>query len=181
MLATSAWRRSPGDADGRLDTSSLTAHADAVQSGVRTNVAGWIDIEAPACAVWAVLTTCDRAPSIMPGVQSCRVLSHDSQSETRELVGRHPLLPSAENSIVHVEFDPPSFVKFTGIGGNLGKLEAEWEITPLGEGWTRASYQGQVTAPVHAPSFLVRLVARHDTARALAAVRREAAATSCKP
>ena len=78
-------------------------------------------------------------------------------------------------------FDPPSFIKFTGIGGDLGKVEAEWEIKPLGERRTRTSYQGQVIVAVHAPSFLVRLVARHDAARALAAVRRQAASTRCKP
>jgi carbon monoxide dehydrogenase subunit G len=141
---------------------------DAVQAGLRTNVAGRIDIEAPACAVWTVLATCDRAPSIMPGVQSCRVLARDSLSgrwETRELVGRHPLLPWAE----------------TGIGGDLAKIEAQWEIEPLGERRTRASYKGQVIARIHAPSFLVRLVARHDAASALAAVARQAASAQCKP
>jgi hypothetical protein len=119
----------------------------------------------------------------MPGVQSCRVLERDSQSrwEIRELIGRHPLLPWTETSIIHVEFIPPTFIKFTGIGGDLGKVEAEWGIQPLGERRTRASYQGQVIAPIHAPTFLVRLVARHDVANALAAVRRQAASAQCKP
>jgi hypothetical protein len=90
-------------------------------------------------------------------------------------------MPWTETSIIHAEFTPPSFIKFTGIGGDLGKVEAEWEIQPQGEGRTRASYQGQVIAPIHAPTFLVRLVARHDAASALAAVRRQAASTQCKP
>jgi carbon monoxide dehydrogenase subunit G len=183
-FAASAWLHPSAAAGGRSDPPSVTAHVDAGQAGLRTKVAGWIDIEAPACAVWAVLATCDRAPSIMPGVQSCRVLARDSQSgrwETRELAGRHPLLPWAQNSIIQVEFAPPSFIKFTGIGGDLGNVEAEWEIEPLGERRTRASYQGEVIAPIHAPYFLVRLVARHDAARALAAVRRQAASTQCKP
>jgi hypothetical protein len=118
----------------------------------------------------------------MPGVQSCRVLERDSQSrwEVRELTGRHPLAPWTETSIVHVDFAPPSSIKFTGIGGDLSNAEAEWEIQPLGERRTRASYQGQVIAPIHAPPFLVRLVARHDAASALAAVRRQAASAQCK-
>jgi hypothetical protein len=119
----------------------------------------------------------------MPGVRSCRVLTRDGQSrwEIRELIGHHPLAPSTETSIVHVEFNPPSVIKFTGIGGDLGNVEAEWEIEPLGERRTRASYQGQVVAPIHAPTFLARLVARHDAASALAAVRRQAASAQCKP
>jgi hypothetical protein len=183
-VAVSTWLGPTAEAGGRFDPPSLTAQVDAVQAGLRTNVAGWIDVEAPACAVWTVLATCDRAPSIMPGVRSCRVLARDSQSgrwETRELVGGHPLLPRAQTSIVQVEFAPPSFIRFTGVGGDLGKVEAEWEIEPLGERQTRASYQGQVIAPIHAPSFLVRLVARHDAARALAAVRRQAVSARCKP
>jgi carbon monoxide dehydrogenase subunit G len=183
-FAASAWLCPSAEAGDRSGSPSLTAQVDAVQEGLRTNVTGSVDIEAPACAVWAVLTTCDRTPSIMPGVRSCRVIARDAQAgrwETRELVGRHPLLPRTETSIIHVEFDPPTFIKFTGIGGDLGKVEAEWEIRSLGEGWTRATYQGHVIAPVHAPSFLVRLFARHDTARVLAAVRRQAASIQCPP
>jgi hypothetical protein len=120
----------------------------------------------------------------MAGVQSCRLLARDSESgrwETRELVGRHPLLPWTERSIVRVEFVPPSVIKFTGIGGDLDKVEAQWVIEPVGERRTRASYAGQVIAPIHAPSPLVRLVARHDAARTFAAVRRQASSVKCDP
>jgi hypothetical protein len=117
----------------------------------------------------------------MAGVQSCRLLARDAQTETRELVGRHPLLPWTERSIVRVEFTPPSVIKFTGIGGDLDEVEAEWVIEPLGERRARASYAGHVIAPIRAPSPLVRLVARHDAARMLAAVRRQASAVQCDP
>lgn len=183
-LAASAWAQPAAEANNRAGSPRLSTHVDTVPAGMRTNVVGAIDVDAPACAVWTALASCSRAPAIIPGVKSCHVLAHDEQGgrwETRELVGRHPLLPGAQTSIVHVDFDPPSLIKFTGIGGDLGKVEAEWRIEPLGSDYTRASYQGRVIAPIHAPAFVVRLVAQHDAARALTAVRRQAASIRCQP
>jgi hypothetical protein len=180
--AVAALASPPPSAAASERAPGLVVRVDPVAAGVRTTVVGAVDINAPACAVWVVLAACDRAPSIMAGVRSCRLLAHDAQSgrwETRELVGRHPLLPRTTRSVVHVEFTPPSVIRFTGIGGDLDQVEAQWTIEPLGERSTRASYAGQLVAPIHAPSPLVRLVARHDAARTLAAVRRQAATIRC--
>ncbi|WP_340646783.1 SRPBCC family protein [Phenylobacterium sp.] len=136
------------------------------------------EIAAPPEVVWSLLTDCDLAPRMAPGLKSCRILQRDpgGRWDVREQIARPPLMPRFR-SVVRSDFEPPRRLRFRRTDGDLKVLEGEWRLTPLAGGRaTRVVYESRAASPYAAPGALVRLVLRRDVLAALAALKRESLA-----
>jgi uncharacterized protein YndB with AHSA1/START domain len=136
------------------------------------------EIAAPPGVVWALLTDCELAPRMAPGLKSCRILERDpcGRWDLREQIARPTLMPRFR-SVVRSDFEPPRRLRFRRTDGDLKVLEGEWRLTPLQGGRaTRVVYESRAASPYAVPGALARLVLRRDVLAAMAALKRESLA-----
>ena len=123
-----------------------------------------IDIAAPPAIVWAVLADCDRAPKIVPNMESCRIVQRDSAGrwELRETVLNVALLPRIR-SLVRNDFEPGHRLAFKRVSGDMRISDGEWRIEPLAKGKaTRVYYSALFATSMMVPQFLIDQAAARD-------------------
>ena len=172
-----AWE--PAAADVRaLSAGDLVLEVSPDPDGASGRIHAAVDIDAPRQTVWKTMLDCKLATRMVPGLQSCRVLEHDSQGrwDVREHVSRTWLFYPAVRTVFRSDYDPVQGFRFHGIAGDLKVLEGGWRLIPLGGTRTRVIYQSRAAAPFSVPGPLARLILRDQVGRALAALRREATA-----
>jgi uncharacterized membrane protein len=132
-----------------------------------------IDIAAPPEVVFRVVTDCELAPKMVSSLKSCRILERDPAGrwDVREQVSKMTLLPSVRN-VFRSDYDPPGYVRFHRVDGDLKVYEGEWRIEPL-PGGTRVSYFSRVSTPFRVPRAFARMSLRMQVPQALLALRRE--------
>jgi uncharacterized membrane protein len=135
-----------------------------------------IDVAAPEAVVWAVMTDCDLAPTMVANLKSCRILERDPQGrwDIREEVTR-PIFTPSVRTVYREDFEPTHRMTFHRTDGDLKVLEGEWRLEPHGEA-VRVTYEARVAAPFAVPGWVARLAMRRDVPQALLALRREALA-----
>ncbi|CAN5771858.1 SRPBCC family protein [soil metagenome] len=140
-------------------------------------------IAAPPEVVWALLTDCELAPRMAPGLKSCRILERDPAGrwDVREQIARPGLMPRFR-SVVRSDFEPPKRLRFRRTDGDLKVLEGEWRLTPIAGGHaTRVVYESRAASPYAVPGALARLALRRDVLTAMAALKRESLARAASP
>ena len=144
-------------------------------------ILGAIEIDAPAEAVFRVVTDCELAPRMVASLKSCRVLERDPAGrwDVREYVSKMTFLPPVRN-VFRSDYEPPGRVRFHRVGGDLKVFEGEWRIEPEGAG-VRVIYENRVSAPFRVPGYLARLGLRLEVPQALLALRREVLAQARTP
>jgi carbon monoxide dehydrogenase subunit G len=135
-----------------------------------------IDVAAPQTVVFAVMTDCDLAPTMVANLKSCRVLERDPQGrwDVREEISKMTFAPSVR-TVYREDFEPPRAMAFHRTGGDLNIFEGDWKLEPRGD-QVRVTYQARVAAPFAVPGWIARLALRRDVPMALLALRREAMA-----
>jgi len=166
----------PPRAQEQLDRGRPYVDVRADPDGSSGAIRAAIDVAAPEAVVWAVMTDCDLAPTMVANLKSCRILERDPQGrwDVREEVTRPTFTPSVR-TVYREDFEPTNRMAFHRTGGDLKVLEGEWRLEPHGD-QVRVTYEARVAAPFAVPGWLARLTLRHDVTQALLALRREAMA-----
>jgi carbon monoxide dehydrogenase subunit G len=134
-----------------------------------------IDIAAPPAAVWAVIVDCDRAPTYIPNMESCRIVHRGGPkgSETRETVMNYPMIPRIR-AVSRMDFEPTKQMTFTQTGGDMRVAEGAWRLEPLADGkQTRLHYHSVFALGFFVPQFMLRQAAERDMPTMLKRIKRE--------
>lgn len=135
-----------------------------------------IDVAAPRSSVWPVLFDCARAPSFMPALKSCSVLSKgpgDAWDVREHRVSWTDYLPDSR-SVFRSEYVKETSIRFSRVEGDLTCLEGEWRLEPLDGGKrTRLSYRVRIGIGLPVPAFLIRGALERDVPSFLKALRAE--------
>jgi len=178
LLATALLAGSPiGAAAGEP---ALQIDHDQATDAMR--VRATIDIAAPPAIVWAVLADCDRAPKIIPNMESCRVVQRDPAGkwELRETVLAVMLLPRIR-SVVRNEMEPGRRLVFKRVGGDMRISDGELRIEPLAKGKaTRVHYEALFATSMIVPQFLIDQAAARDFPTFFRNIERESLADAAK-
>jgi carbon monoxide dehydrogenase subunit G len=145
-------------------------------------VRGSIDIAAPPAIVWAVLADCDRAPKVVPNMESCRVVKRDPAGrwDMRETVLNVALLPRI-HSMIRNDYDPGRRMTFKRAGGDMRIADGEWRLEPLANGKaTRVHYQALFATAMLVPQFLIDQAAARDFPTFFRNIERESLADAAK-
>ncbi len=142
-----------------------------------------IDIAASPAVVWAVLTDCKRMPRIMPNVESCRIVKHDSAGkwEIREHVINWAALMPKIRTIVRNTYDVGRRLVFKRIGGDMRISEGEWKLEPTANALgTRLSYNALVAPDFPVPQFMIKQAIHTDMPNLLLAIQRASVEDAAK-
>lgn len=134
---------------------SITVSPVQTHKGEAMHVRASMRIGAKPDAVWAVVSNCQRAPTIIPYLESCRVSERDPRGrwDIREHVINPPLLPKMR-TLVRNDFDPPRKLTFRLLSGDMKVSDGAWTLRPEGHD-TILSYDAIVAPSFSAPQFLV--------------------------
>jgi ribosome-associated toxin RatA of RatAB toxin-antitoxin module len=159
---------------------SVQISRDAEKDAMR--VRGSIDIAAPPAVVFAVINDCDRAPRLVPNLESCRIVESDPKGhwDSRESILNVFLLPRIR-TVSRNEFDPPRRLQFHRTSGNMRISEGEWRLEPLSGGKaTRLRYEAFFAPEFTVPNFLIEQAASRDFPGWLRGIERESLADAQK-
>ena len=144
--------------------------------GADGRVEAAIDIAAPRAKVWPVLLDCARAPSFMPALKACTVLSKgpgDAWDVREHRISWTDFLPETR-SVFRSEYTRETLIRFTRVEGDLSFLEGDWRLEPLDGGTrTRLHYRARIGINLPVPSFLIRGALERDVPNFLRALRAE--------
>lgn len=144
--------------------------------GADGRVEAVIDIAAPRARVWSVMLDCARAPSFMPALKSCTVLSSDPNgaSDVREHRTSWSELFPDMRSVFRSDYIKETSIRFTRVDGDLKFLEGDWRLEPLENGKrTRLHYRARIGIAWPVPSFLIRNALERDVPLFLETLRTE--------
>ena len=180
----------PGGAQGaeftpadelRLSRGEVLVDATRAPMGSGTRISAAIDVSLPAALVWPVMTDCERAPTFVPGLSSCRVLQRDAGGawDIREHISS-PGWPLPDfRTVFRSTYDPTRSVHFSRVDGDLKRSEGEWLLLPLhGGASTRIVYVAEVEYDTWAPAFILRDHLAAQMRRVLLALQRECTVTA---
>ena len=134
-------------------------------------VFGSIEIDAPQSVVWDLMLDCDRAPELVPGLTSCKVIESgpDGQWDIREHRINFSIFYSNVVNIFRSDYIPDKEIRFHLVGGDLKTQEGTWrlEATSADQTRTRVLYRARLAVGKPVPRFLVRRSIRKDFPKVL--------------
>jgi ribosome-associated toxin RatA of RatAB toxin-antitoxin module len=157
----------PGDVDVHvtLDAAQQSGKADAS-----------IRIHASRETIFALITNCQDALKLVPGLEGCDVLS--SAADGSQII-RHRLnyswyVPKLTYELRAV-YQKPGQVSMERISGDLKKLRVSWTLTAAGDD-TIAHYAIELAPGFWVPHWVVKVALRRDLPKMLLALRARAEA-----
>jgi len=157
----------PGDVDVRvvLATDQQSGKADAS-----------IRIHASRETIWALITNCRDALTLVPGLEGCDVISSapDGSQIIRHRLNYSWYVPKLTYELRAV-YQKPMQVSVDRISGDLKKLHVSWTLTAAGED-TIAHYAIELTPGFWVPHWVVRVALRRDLPKMLLSLRARAEA-----
>lgn len=143
--------------------------------GGATRVLASIEIEASPAAVWAVLTDCARASTVIPHLESCRIIEKDPAGlwDIREHIINPPFLPRIK-TVVRNDFTPRRRLAFKLQGGDMRVSDGAW-VLESAKGRTRLSYEAVIAPKFAAPQFIVSRAMAQDFPAMLKAIQHASA------
>lgn len=162
--------------ESHVDRGEAIAIVSQAADGDGVHVTAAVEIALPAAEVWPVMTSCDRAPTFVPGLVSCRILERDPSGawDIREHVSSPGWLLPNVRTVFRSEYVPNQRVSFARVAGDLSRSEGEWRLTELNGGnSTRVSYVADVNYDTMLPGFMLRSHLQDQMVRVLSALRRE--------
>jgi hypothetical protein len=159
----------PG-ADGpvvvELDAGEQSGHAEAT-----------IRIHAPREIVWHLLTSCDEAVKIVPGLKVCQVeetAADRSWQRIRQVMDYSWYVPRL-TYVMTANYHEPDSIAFDRTSGDLVHLHGSWTLSSDGD-FTIAHYSLSFAPGIWVPRWLVRAALKRDLPKMLRALRTHAEA-----
>ncbi|HEX4269723.1 MAG TPA: SRPBCC family protein [Steroidobacteraceae bacterium] len=174
-LASDAWLNS------RAVQATLSSGAVAVRTIVngkssRGSVEAAIRIRASARAIWPLITQCQYAAWIIPGLKLCRVLeaAPDGSWADVEHIVRYSVFAPAMHSVFRADYHPPTRMDFHRIGGNLKHEVGSWSLLPSAGDTTTVVYQVSLQPGFWIPEFVAQRTLDKQLPAALLSLRKHA-------
>lgn len=133
---------------------------------------GVVKILAPRERVWALITSCREATSMIPGLQSCTVMDTGpdrSWQRIRHVMNYSWYLPTLTYEL-RADYHAPSSVSIERVSGDLRVLKCSWDLQSEGA-YTIARYSVELAPGFWVPHWLVRSALRRDLPKMLRALR----------
>jgi Polyketide cyclase / dehydrase and lipid transport len=162
------------EADEHSDI-DLSVQLDAGEQSGRAR--GLVRIHASREVVWSLLTSCPEVLSILPGLQSCEVLSSapdHSWQLIRHVMNYSWYIPTVTYQM-RASYDRPAKIEITRESGDLRNLHCVWNLQADGE-YTIASYVVELSPGFWVPQWMVRAALRRDLPKTLRSLRARAEA-----
>jgi len=122
--------------------------------------------------VWALLTSCQAALELVPGLKDCQVLDtapDGSWQLTRQVIDYSWYVPEL-TYVLRATYDYPRRILIERDSGDLRTLKAAWYLDTDGE-FTVLRYSLEVTPGFWVPRWLVRIAVKHDLPKMLRTLR----------
>jgi len=134
-----------------------------------------VRIHATREVLWRVLTSCDEALTIVPGLKVCEVLEtapDDSWQRIRQVMDYSWLVPRV-NYIMQANYKKPDDIAFEKIAGDPMRMHGSWTLHSEGD-YTLAHYQVDFTPGFWVPHWFIRASLKRDLPKMLRALRTHA-------
>ncbi|MEQ1755924.1 MAG: SRPBCC family protein [Micropepsaceae bacterium] len=120
----------------RLKRGDVIISVDGSAIGDSAHVLAAIDVPMPAQAIWPIMTDCNRAPSYVPNLISCRILERapNGDWDIREHLSSPGWLLPNFRTVFRSDYEINRRVHFSRVAGDLRKSEGEWLLLPIDEG-----------------------------------------------
>ena len=182
MLPWAAWSQDAPDLDW-IDRDALAAgevvvHTDRAERPLTALIKVAVEIDAPAPAIWDVLTACELAPQYVPNVVSCRSLEKLDGGRAElflQVVKPAFFLPSFEH-VFRLDYAPYSRIDVHRVSGPIAYMEGSWWLLPQPSGKILLVYRLELDPGVPVPRFFVRATLKRDLPRLVQAIRERAEA-----
>lgn len=140
----------------------------------RGRVRAAVRINAPADAVWTVMTDCAQAQWFVPGLKRCRQLAAapDGRWADIEHEVRYSWLLPTIDYVFRAQYDRPHRIDFRRISGDLKEEKGDWLLTETPDGSTTiVEYEVYLDPGFWIPQFLITRSLLKDLPAALAGLR----------
>jgi hypothetical protein len=165
-LAREASEHSDIDLSVSLDSSEQSGKAQGV-----------VRIHASRDGVWNLITSCDEAVAMIPGLMSCTVLEtapDRSWQRIRHVMNYSWYVPTLTYEL-RATYQPPARVSIERVSGDLRVLRGSWELQSDGA-YTIARYTVELSPGFWVPHWIVHAALRRDLPKMLRALRSRAEA-----
>ncbi|MEQ1754258.1 MAG: SRPBCC family protein [Micropepsaceae bacterium] len=171
--------------EDRLRRGEAVASVKRLDAGTGAQVSAAIDIALPVAQVWPIMTECERAPTFVPGLKSCKILQRDTNGgwDIREH-DSSPGWPLPDfRTVFRSTYELERRVRVSRIDGDLKRSEGEWLLVPRERGQsTRVIYFAELEYDTWLPAFLLRDHLAAQMPQVLLALRRQCEiATAVQP
>jgi hypothetical protein len=165
------------DSQARLQAGEVVVQSgfDAQQASVHVDAA--VRIQAPAQAIWPLITRCDSASILIPGLKHCKELS--SAPDGSWAVVEHDIKFAAMLPMVHsvyrADYHAPYRMDFHRIAGDMKDEVGAWLLQPSADGRsTTIEYRVAMQPGFFVPHSMVRHSLKKQLPEALTALRERA-------
>ena len=132
-------------------------------------------IHAPRETVWAILTSCQEALRMVPGLTDCRVLDtapDGSWQLVRQVIDYSWYVPKL-TYVLRATYEYPAHIFIERESGDLRALKSSWYLEADGE-FTVIRHSLEVTPGFWVPRWLVRIALKHDLPKMMGTLRTRA-------
>ncbi|HYL02939.1 MAG TPA: SRPBCC family protein [Steroidobacteraceae bacterium] len=173
--APGGWLAAP-DVQQRLAAGEVVVQTaqDIDEAHPRGRLRAAVRIEAPAEAIWKVMTDCRQAPAYVPGLKRCRVINGaaDGRWEDIEQEVRYSWFLPTVRYVFRAEYDPPYRIDFRRVSGDLKEEEGTWRLIEAPDrSATVVEYDMYIDPGFWIPQALVVRSLRRDLPAALTGLR----------
>lgn len=172
-----------GAAAARAGGSDPVVHVKIDDASNAAHIRASIAIAAPPAVVWAVLTDCARMPSIVPNLESCKVVENGGGKwDIQEHVVNWSLLFPKLRTIMRNTYDAGRRLVFKRVSGDLRISEGEWRLEAVSNATaTRLSYNAKIAPDFPVPRFMIEQAVNTDMPNVLRAIQKASVADAGKP
>jgi hypothetical protein len=127
--------------------------------------------------VWALITSCQSALALVPGLVGCEVLATapDGSWQSIQHVLNYSWYVPKLTYVFRATYDKPARVSIERVSGDLKTLKVSWNLRSDGDD-TVAQYAIELAPGFWVPHWMVRLALRRDLPKMLRALRARAEA-----
>ena len=138
---------------------------------------GMVRVHASREVIWALITSCPEAVSLIPGLTACDVLEtapDQSWQLIRHVMNYSWYVPTVTYEI-RAAYRKPTHVDIERVSGDVRILRGSWDL--LGQGdYTLARYKVELSPGFWVPSWVVHAALRRDLPKMLRSLRSRAEA-----
>lgn len=134
-----------------------------------------LKIRAPRETVWAILTSCQEALGMVPGLTDCQVVDtapDGSWQLIRQVIDYSWYVPKL-TYVLRATYEYPAHIFIARESGDLGTLKSLWYLEADGD-FTVVRYSLEVTPGFWVPRWLVRIALKHDLPKMMRTLRTRA-------
>jgi ribosome-associated toxin RatA of RatAB toxin-antitoxin module len=158
----------------QLKNGEIPVYVNSTEGQQKGTVEALVLIDAPAEAIWKIMTDCPGAPTFVPGLKDCRILD---SGENWEII-RHEVkwiwfFPRI-SYVFRADYQKNRRIDFVKIKGDLREMKGSWRLYPLDEvSRTIVRYKVYLDPSFFIPQWLVERSLMADLPDMLVALRKK--------